>query len=224
MEIKIKTFLAALVFIIFTGAGTAFAYPVLQLTIDTGTYDWSTETWVSSTSSFNLTAFATKALTDVRLAVALGSGVAPSNGTISIDGFALAVADFVYGLPPFSTINPDGNGGDLAPHEIYPTYFAEYIFDFTTPASIYDTQPGGQPGTKLGYREDFVIDISGFDSGHFDLYTLKGEDRIHKFAPPSHDAEYGSDNLPVSEPGTMILLGISLITTAVYVKRVNRKE
>lgn len=221
---NMRTIIAACFITLLLSAGIASAYPTLQLYIDPSqpgvSWDSSTEIWVASSNTFTLSALSEGTLSGVRLSIALTDGVSPSSGTVSINGSGISSSNYVYGIPPISALNPDGEGGDLTPHDIFPTYFAEYIFDFTpaNAADIFDTQPGAAAGTKSGYWKDFYIDISGFNFVHFDLYTLKN-DVIDKFAPFSHDAEY---NPPIPEPGTMVLLGISLLAAAGYMRRMGK--
>jgi hypothetical protein len=121
---------------------------------------------------------------------------------ITIDGVQLTGGDFEYGLPPISDANLDGNGGDVARHEIYPTAFTEIKITIN------------DPGTH-------EFEISDASAGiHFDLYTLNGRDRIEYFAPFSHDAETGP---PVPEPSTLILLGSGALLLTVK-KRFARKR
>ena len=207
----------------------AFGIPTLQLITDPGVYDTTTQTWITSAADFTLSAFAVDPTDDAILCVALSEDLfyldASNNvvfepGTsITIDGVTLTAADFVYGLPPISTINPDGGGGDLGPHEIYPTAFAEIVIDIDAAGTIFDTQPlsgGGFGSYQDGYIYDFAITdaVAGI---HFDLYILDDEDRILDKAPFSHDAETGTP--PVPEPMTLLLLGSGLASIAVLKRR-----
>jgi len=207
----------------------AFGIPSLQLYTDPGVYDTTTQTWVASDEDFTLSAFATDPTNDAILSVALSDDlfyldasnnvVLEPGTTITIDGVTLTSADFVYGLPPISAINPDGGGGDLGPHDIYPTAFAEITVDIVTPGTIFDVQPlsgGGFGSYQDGYIYDFEV-TDAVEGIHFDLYTLNGNDRIKDFAPFSHDAETGPPP-PVPEPTTLLLFGSGLASLA-FLKR-----
>lgn len=233
---KTLTVLSTTLALAFMACGTALAFPTYQLYIDPnsgGTFDSATQTWVTSASPFTLSALyepGKGSMTNARLTVALPQGVNPAAGSIAINqqgGSTLANSGWVLGVPPISSA-PLANGTKaLSEHGIYPTWYTEYLFDFSNAAPIFDAQPGAQPGTKNGYREDFNISISGFSLGHFDLYNLVSDPTskkyggIAEFAPFSHDAGFTP---PIPEPRTMVLLGISLITAAGYMKRIYRKK
>jgi len=192
--------------ILLLSPAAAVAVPDLQLVIPEpeGYYDPITQTWVTSSDEFTLQAivddddvFRGQDSVELYLCVALSDDLFTLDGngdvvfadgmSLSINGAALTAADFEYGLPPISDENLDGQGGDLAPHEIYPTAFAEIAFTITDPG-IYEFQIANA--------------VAGI---HFDLYSLKSRDRIDIFAPFSHDA--GTvPSTPVPEPSTLALL------------------
>ncbi|GAB4354700.1 MAG: hypothetical protein Kow0099_38820 [Candidatus Abyssubacteria bacterium] len=210
-------------------SGVSFATPALQLYIgpeDGGYYDPTTETWVTGSEDFTLDAIVGEGAFDpgesseqIYLCVALsedlywleetvgGEQIVHFNeGTsITIDGVTLTGDDFVYGLPPIAEENPDGGGGDVAPHDVYPTAYAEIVI------TVED------PGT-------YSFEITDATAGiHFDLYTLNEEGRIDDFAPFSHDAEVNTP--PVPEPSTVLLLGTGILALPVgrYLRRKHKK-
>jgi len=224
-----KSFSAiAFIFALILAPLPAFGIPSLQLITDPGVYDTSTQTWVTSVEDFTLSAFATASTTDVRLSVALSADlfyldasnnvVLQPGTTITIDGVTLTSADFDYGLPPISTVNPDGGGGDLPPHDIFPTAFAEITVGIVTPGTIFDTQPLSD-GTFGSYEDGYIYNFMITDAVagiHFDLYILNGRDRVVDKAPFSHDAE---TRPPVPEPTTLLLLGSGLASLAILRRR-----
>ena len=168
----------------------AFAVPSLQLDIGGGTYDTVTESIVASSNSFTLYALLvpdTRALltNTYFISASLIPQVAPPGatlGSISIDGTPYTVTDdMLYGNPPVDTVlaGQDHEPGDLPPHDIFPTYFLEYAFQFSPndKATEYNTaeNPGGPTANANGtmYYHAFSIDRSLLDpayTAHFDLY------------------------------------------------------
>jgi hypothetical protein len=234
--------------VILSGAkGIVWGVPSLSLYIDPALnpgayYDTTTETWVyNGGSAFTLTAFAVdkdfgsnagdafaSTGTNAILSVALSGAPAGTTGqtqpgatlgTLSVDGNTVG-GTWTYGVPPLETVLTHDGGSDLASHGEFPTWFAEYSFDFGSFGdSVFDTQPGSNPGTDTGWRKDFAVDLSNLlgSGAHFDLYTMatnkKGEVGINKFAPFSHDAEAGGE-APVPEPATLSLAAFGLLALA----------
>ncbi len=217
--------------------GKAEAIPTLQLDIVGGTYDTSTETIVSSGSSFVLYAYLlanrTNTIDDtyfVSMAVTPKLDVPSDLGSFVVNGTTVVdvTGDMTYGTPPIETYlgsTAATDSGDLASHSIYETYFYEYSFQFNSSSTTvaYNTQDdaGAGPASSAGsmYYKSFSIDTSGLDAGyqiHFDLYNTALARRsttdldVTQFAPFSHDAESAS-NHQVPEPGTLLLLGSGLL-------------
>ena len=106
-----------------------------------------------------------------------GSFDVTHNGTTTT---TQVVEDMVYGTPP---IESDGTAstdpGDLPSHDIFPTFFSEIQFNFSSSlqSGIYNTAIDSGQGPIAGtgmYYQEFVIDKSELDSIyqlHFDLYN-----------------------------------------------------
>ena len=213
-------------------SSTAMALPSLQLgpdpaNPDSWTYD-STDTWVVSNGSFNLSAYALDSAWDS----AVDSGYAyliaaavPSTADaavafdINVTGGNEVASGF--GAPPIEDPN------STSPHNVYDTYYQvyEFTFDRSSYVTIGNTEPGFEADTTdSGYAYSFSIDIisllEGVSGVHFDLFTVtsgqwdpawdptNGFDKklVYSIAPYSHDAEYR-----VPEPTMVGLLTIGLI-------------
>jgi hypothetical protein len=151
-------------------------------------------------------------------------------GTFTISGAGVpggtktySFSDLVFGNPPFEA-NLEKDANDLAPHSIFPTYFAEVGFKFTsskttTPFNVQDNPGGFTPSTTGSmFYQDFNVNITGLAEGydlHFDLYdeVVKngGDIDIDDFAPFSHDAVSGPHTNVPDAASSAVLLGIALL-------------
>ena len=221
-------------FAMLPATGILFACPTLQLDIEGGTYDLTTQTIIGD-DSFTLYAYlipdGSNTLSDeYYISAALVPMVTTESelGSFDFDGDTVNVTeDMVYGVPPLETIIAS-DPKDLPTHGIYETYFWEYEFQFDEDNEIaeYDTQDRAESGDSIPASGDgmyyvaFTIDTSLLDTDyviHFDLYNTKvkcsGDIDVTQFAPFSHDAE---SSHPVPEPKTFILLGIGLLGLGIY--------
>lgn len=218
MSFNLKGRRAVLALAIAVLGQSAWATPSLQVYIDGGTYDVGTQTWVTGDQTFTLSTLATNtgtaSFTDATLAylsIALDPSVDPTSGSISVNGATIDTSAFVFGRPPVGYDTTPPNNDSLATHSVYDTWYYEYGFALGTACTACVTDMTS-PGTAVdGWVNNFDISISGFDSAHFDLYTVKtvgGYPAIDEFAPFSHDGEY---RVQVTEPSSLALLGIGLL-------------
>ncbi len=219
-------------------ATQVLAIPVLQLTIDGGTYNTSTETTVTSNKIFNLYSLLTadSAAGDYRLSVAVIPKMAEvasgDYGSFKLNGNTFNVtADMIFGAPPEKALM---NKDELPSHGIYDTYYLEYDFKFDPPntslsynvvdPSNVGVAPSARPGTGAFWNL-FAFDVTKMTIGlHFDLYEVDPSTGLMmsgkgSFAPFSHDAEDGPPGNNVPEPQSLILLSMALIVSVFASRR-----
>jgi len=183
-------------------AGSASAVPTLQLYINGGTYDTTTETIIAPNNPFTLTAYwsangnvTTPSPNQFFISMAVVPSFTsptpvPNLGSIKVDSNTInVVADMVYGTPPLESgsVTQLFDPGDLSKHGVFDTWFYQtpgFAFDTSTNVGQFDTAQcallGGAACTpnlsKTGFSKTFNIDVSGLAEGyaiHFDLYSVK---------------------------------------------------
>ncbi len=204
-------------------APSVLAVPTLQLTIEGGDYancvSVDNQTTCATSDPFNLVALlnpegvgnpTTYPIPDpntFRISAALIPKVAeetpaPDLGSITFDGFTVAVAgDMTFGTPPVET-------EDLQTHGIFETYYWEYDFGFNSDSTtgVFNAQDDAPinavtdtncaPEKEVcGYFRSFEVSIGSLPEGygiHFDLYQVDSSRNVIDFAPFSKDAQSGS--------------------------------
>lgn len=216
------------------------AAPTLQLYLEGGTYNETTESWELFDDSLTLWTIGITDqgfIDDVRLSIAYDSFYSPliSLTPSTTDGFG--------GVPDPSTptgtgsliqtvtdgsIPLLGDGSSLPTHGIYGdgiTWQEFDLGDFTlsdSPIGDYVTPfPGSFPAHD-GQINVYDLGISGDNlngiSLHFDLYdhVMSGNHLNYKFAPFSHDADGGPPVVP--EPSTVMLMVLG-VSVACFIQR-----
>ncbi len=226
----LKGLLAFSLFIVLT-AGTASAYPALQLYIPEATYDTVTETWTVFDSDFDLWVIGDVGSKGTIFDVNLSAAFWGSGGTISFTpttGAPLITDPSIPGFDPDDAIIVDGisypnsgTGGNppLPDHGIFndPTlnsWTNFYLGDMTLTDSPIGDFMTAFPGffDSIGQINAYEVAITGWDRVHFDAFghtvmsTGNGDKTKFWKAPFSHDSEH-----VIPEPSTYLLLGSGLI-------------
>lgn len=220
-------------------AATASALPVLQLSPgSTGEwlYNTTTDTWVTTSSTFELLATANSdgvdAHGDYAWEESVGTTgqvaylVASSTPESMTSTFNITINNGHGDMTPVPTMfgtPPETDPHKLSPHGIFPTYYEIYEFHFDgDPTTIFDTQPGGETGMGEGFEEKFNVTVNFLTGGgvHFDLFTMEGNgllsenDLTFGWAPYSHDAE-----MMIPEPTAALVFGMGLLVVGIRIRR-----
>jgi hypothetical protein len=214
------------------GASTASAIPVLQLYIDGASYDPATETWIGSSSSFDLWVIGLSPVGGVKISMAFTTG---ETGSVTLAPTTAGDFDGVLGdddnsLPgggvqskteanasADGAIPLRGDGSALPAHGVYGpgVSFLEFALGHFT---LTDSPIGDYQGTPTGFPRHgqvnvYSVTVTGFGSGiHIDAYgytvSSSNDGKLKAVSAPfSHDAQ-------VPEPSALLLLGSGLALAA----------
>lgn len=217
-------------------ATAAAAVPTLQLYIEGASYDATSETWVTTDTTFNLWVIGVSPVDDVMLSVAFMTD--ELGGSVTLTPTTAGDFDGVLGdddtstpsAPVFTGTSADGaqplrgDGSLLPEHGIFGPGVSFLEFDlgsFTlsdSPIGDYQGTPASFP--EVGQINVYEVTLTGFASGiHFDAYdhtvsSHSGAQVKYVFAPFSHDA-----GIAVPEPST----GVLLLGSVLALRRLRRR-
>jgi len=219
MTVRYKVGLAATILLVVTA--TASAEPVLQLYLEGGTYDPTSESWVvqGSGESVRLWVIGQSPISNVKLSVAYSASATPaiSLAGSTTGGFGGFTDPSAPADPTLIQTVTDGSspvlssGSSLPSHGVYRDGVAWQEFalgDFTlndSPiADFIDSLPA--PGNKTGQINVYEVSVSGAVPIHFDVYNGIAGARGGVFAPFSHDA--GTGTVPAPAAVLLALIGM----------------
>ena len=250
---KIKAFIMLLAGAL--AASCAYAVPTLQVYIDgatAGTIGGDEDTWFTGNSSFDLILVGaygpkTTSITNGTLVASVPQG---QTGSITINGATLLTTAGSNGLGNPATnadidvlTNVSGVDGystkSFAPDNFNNHYpFQNNVSDFVlydvgsfskdTAVHNFDADSGDIDLTNtLGQEKTFAVDVSGFDSVHFDMYAyqtdlMNGSGKKTQTSlvstwswvinPGSHDATFTHTSV-VPAPGALLLgsIGVGVV-------------
>jgi hypothetical protein len=247
------------------GSAPAQAVPLLQMDILNGRYDESSRTVVAREGMFTLLALLTPDATLepdlsrwLNETYYIAAAVTPQTyapgadlGTITFDGPDLTgqlpstgtspggtvrvTADMVFGNPPLESDGAIYDSGDMAPHDIYDTYFTEFQFRFnplnqTTPwDSRLDGRHTSIPAGGAGmYYAAFTVntaDLAPTHAIHFDVYNTRLRNCVaagtcaDEDLKLQNDFDHDAQSAPVPEPASLLLLGSGLFAMSRVAQR-----
>jgi hypothetical protein len=228
MKRYLRTVAVVFVVAFFMQVGTSFS-AAIWLSTDPGNFDefgagyvgansdpWLNDSYVTGSSRFTMHAYnhlfggpstPDNTLYNLSLIFVVHPG---ETGTVMVDG------SLVSG---FSALNntawPSGS------HGAYPPSGNGISALFAPGVDLVEDSKAGHASPNVsnslgGSWEDFSIEITGYSQVHIDAIAFLADGSIER-NPISHDVTY--DNPSVAEPGTMILLGISLLSAGAYLKK-----
>lgn len=216
-----------------------WAVPTLQLDIEGGYYDSSTETVMAPGNPFTLNALISGGI-QPDTGYFVSAAIVPKTtvpltanfGSFTVNGVTYSAGNMIYGTPPAD--DPDFRPYEIGSHGIYDTHYAEIQFtpDANNRALEYNSRdnPGGLVVDANGTLifENFVVDIRDLADGfavHFDFYAVgeiskRGEigTKITSVAPFSKDAQSQTRGVP-DGGATAILLGAGFLGLAAVRRR-----
>jgi len=225
IEVVMKTKVLILL-LVFLTATAAHALPALQLFIAGAEYDTRSQTWITTSNSFDLYVISANTIrNDVIVSMALGQTDNPADAGITFGGNVISNSDWVYGYAPMDNDVSNWSFDDIQRHNVFPTNFTEfntgtYGVDQQVGSTLpnefggyWDPSQGGPiPGyVTVGEVKTFHVEIEGLrrlTSVHFDAYTLNTDGTINEMAPLFCDA--GVLGM-APEPGTIALFGLGLL-------------
>jgi hypothetical protein len=209
-------------------ASPALAAPTLQLYIEGATYDETTESWVTTSGTFNLWVIGNvdgpggsgDPILDVKLAAAFVTGD-PGSILLAPTTTGLVADPSTPDAPIFLGASADGaipqlyNGSSLATHGIYGpavSFFEWSLGDFDRTDSpigdFIDAFPTAL-APNAGQINVYTVTVAGFEHGlHFDVYNHVEGERHASFGPFSHDAS------AVPEPRAALLFAVGGLVAA----------
>lgn len=203
-------------------APSAYALPALQIYSPDAVWDATHETWLITSSTFELWVIGDVGGRGEIYNVDLSGSGYGTAGTVTIMpilGGANLAED------PSPELNRPGYNGMTSNDEyaMADDHHFWTIGDFTSTAdNIIDYQPG-EIGSSTGEIKKFIVHVTGYDAVHFDAFdhyftgTGAHQTTHYVFAPNSHDATSTTEELP--EPNTMLLLGTGVLGLAFGVRR-----
>ncbi len=191
-----RSIMAKVALMVFLMTGAAHAVPALQLYIPGSTYDYDTETWVSTDTSSPLQVLGASrpnqsVIDDLYLHVAIPQDQWSVGATATLSGpgyeSGVTISDWDFGTP-------DG----ISQHGIYDTYYKSLQLPTMDVAGgtdvVIDHVPEGDGGSTTGVIYEYMVDYSGTSGLHFDVSGLSFNPNsgnwLPRFAPYSHDAEF----------------------------------
>jgi hypothetical protein len=220
----------------------ALAIDELQLYIEGGTYDNSTQTWITNSSNFKLWVLADVSkkgtIFDVHIAAAYLTGELGSI-TLTPTTTALLTDPSTPGAPVLNnSVGADGtvpmmdSGAYLPSHGIYGAGRSFHQYDignmdqFDSPIGDFNgSLPFPTSFPDLGQINVYDVTVTGYSMVHFDAFNhIQAKTRaMSVFAPFSHDGE-GTPSVP--EPASLMLLGIGMGGSALFGlrRRVKREK